>query len=149
MKVKTKFDSISVTACFLLFLSLPAFARPADPPQGQGTTQTQSAEKDKNQKDGTSPGKDMAQGAGDVGKGAGKGAASLGKGTAGAVGNLVTLHAGTAVADLGKGAGGAGKDVGVGTGKGAAKIGKGSAKGIGKLGKKVFGRGRKNKEKPE
>jgi hypothetical protein len=149
MKVRTKFDSISVTACFLLFLSLPAFARPADPPQDQGTTQTQSAQKDKDQKVGTSPGKDMAQGAGDVGKGAGKGAASLGKGTAGAAGNLVTLHPGTAAAVLGKGAGGAGKDVGVGTGKGAAKIGKGSAKGIGKLGKKVFGRGSKNKEKPE
>jgi hypothetical protein len=149
MKVKTKFDSISVTACLLLFLTLPAFARPADPPQDQGTTQTQSAQKDKDQKVGTSPGKYMAQGAGDVGKGAGKGAASLGKGTAGAAGNLVTLHPGTAAADLGKGAGGAGKDVGVGTGKGAAKIGKGSAEGIGKLGKKVFGNGSKNKEKPE
>ena len=145
MKSKAKF-AIFVAPYTLLFLSLPALARPANSPQDQGTTQAQSAQKGKNQKVQPSPGKEVGKGGEDIGKGAGKGAESLGKGTAGAAGNLVTLQPGHAAADLGKGAAGAGKDVGVGTGKGAAKIGKGSAKGIGKLGKKMFGRGSKNKK---
>jgi len=135
-----------VAACNLLFVSLPALARPAQSPQDQGTTQTQSVQIDKKQKAQPGPGKEVGKGGEDIGKGAGKGAGSLGKGTAGAAGNLVTLHPGHAAGDLGKGAAGAGKDVGVGTGKGAAKIGKGSARGIGKLGKKIFGRGGKNEK---
>ena len=127
-------------------LSLPALARPAYPLQDQASDQTQSVQKGKNQKVQPGPGKEVGKGGEDIGKGAGKGAESLGKGTAGAAGNLVTLHPGHAAADLGKGAAGAGKDVGVGTGKGAAKIGKGSARGIGKLGKKIFGKGGKNKK---
>jgi hypothetical protein len=149
MKTKVKFASKFVAACILGFLSLPAFARPANPPQDAGTTQTQSVEQGKKKKVEPSPGREIGKGGEDVGNGAGKGAESLGKGTAGAAGNLVTLHPGNAAADLGKGAGGAGKDVGVGTGKGVAKIGKGSAKGIGKLGKKIVGRGSKDKTKPE
>ena len=145
MTVKTKFDTVSLAGCALLFLSLPAFGRASNPPQDQGTAQTQSARKDKNHKAATSPGKEVGKGGEDVGKGAAKGAGSLGKGTAGAAGNLATLHPGNAAADLGKGAAGAGKDVGVGTGKGAARIGKGSAKGLGKLGKKIVHKGGKNK----
>src|ERR1700682_1906873 len=144
MKIKAKFASIFVSACIVVFLSPPAFARPVNPPQDQGAAPTQS--KGKEQKVERSPGKEIGKGGEDVGKGAGKGAESLGKGTAGAAGNLVTLHPGKAAIDLGKGAGGAGKDIGVGTGKGAAKIGKGSARGIGKLGKKIFGKGGKNKK---
>jgi hypothetical protein len=149
MKIKTKFASIFVTACILVFLSLPAFARPANPPQDQGTAQTQSVQKDKKQKVERSSGKEIGKGGEDIGKGAGRGAESLGKGAGGAAGNLVTLHPGNAATDLGKGAAGAGKDVGVGTGKGAAKIGKGSAKGIGKLGKKMPGKGSKNKKESD
>ena len=145
MKTKAKF-SMFAAACALLFLSLPALARRANP-QDQGTTPTQSAPKSEKPKAQPGPGKEVGKGGEDIGKGAGKGAESLGKGTAGAAGNLVTLHPGhAAAADLGKGAAGAGKDVGVGTGKGAAKIGKGSAKGIGRLGKKMFGKGNKNKK---
>jgi len=144
MKSETTFIAIFVAVCILVFLSLPPVARPANPPQNQGTAQTQSAGEDKNQKVEPGSGKEIGKGGEDIGKGAGKGAESLGKGTAGAAGNLATLHPGKAATDLGKGAGGAGKDVGVGAGKGAAKIGKGSAKGIGKLGKKIFGKGRKN-----
>jgi hypothetical protein len=147
MKIKAKFASIFVAACISAFLSLPAFARPANPPQDQGTAQTES--EGKKQKVERSPGKEIGKGGEDVGKGAGKGAESLGKGTAGAAGNLVTLHPAKAATDLGKGAGGAGKDIGVGTGKGAAKIGKGTAKGVGKLGKKIVGKGDKNKDKSE
>jgi hypothetical protein len=146
MKIKAKFASIFAAATILVFLSLPAFARPANPTQDEGTTHTQSAQKSKNPKAEPGSGKEIGKGGEDIGKGAGKGAESLGKGTAGAAGNLVTLHPGKAGTDLGKGAAGAGKDVGVGTGKGAAKIGKGSAKGIGKLGKKLVGKGNKNKK---
>lgn len=151
MKAKPQFASIFVAACVSVFLSLPAFARPANPLQDQGTTQAQSGPQDKKhdrkQKAGTGPGKDVGKGGEDVGKGAGKGAESLGKGTAGAAGNLGTLHPGKAGADLGKGAAGAGKDVGVGAGKGAGKIGEGAAKGIGKPFGKIFHRGSKKKEK--
>ena len=149
MEIRTKFATLLVTACSLFFLSLPAFARNENPPQDQGTAQTQSVPKGKEQKAKRGSGKEIGKGGEDIGKGAGKGAESLGKGTAGAAGNLATLHPGHAAADLGKGAGGAGKDVGVGTGKGAAKIGKGSVKGVGKLGKKIFGRGGKNKKESD
>jgi hypothetical protein len=145
MKFKAKFPMF-VAACNLLFLSLPALARPANSPQDQGTTQVQSVQKDEKQKAQPGPGKEVGKGGEDIGKGAGKGAESLGKGTAGAAGNLVTLHPGHAAADLGKGAAGAGKDVGVGAGKGAAKIGTGSAKGIGKLGRKIFRKHGKNEK---
>jgi hypothetical protein len=143
MKAKLQFASIFLVPCVSVFLSLPAFANPANPSQDQGTAQTQ---QDK-QKAGTGPGKDVGKGGEDVGKGAAKGAGSLGKGTAGAAGNLATLHPGKAGADLGKGAAEAGKDVGIGAGKGAGKIGEGSAKGIGKTFGKIFHRGSKNKEK--
>jgi hypothetical protein len=145
MKIKAKF-AMFVAACAWLFSSLPVLGGSANSPQTEGTTPTQSVQKGEKQKGQPGPGKDVGKGSEDIGKGAGKGAESLGKGTAGAAGNLVTLHPGHAAADLGKGAAGAGKDVGVGSGKGAAKIGKGSARGIGKLGKKLFGRGGKNKK---
>jgi hypothetical protein len=151
MKTQPQFFSIFMAACVSIFLSLSAFARPANPPQDQGAVQTQSGPQDKTQQDrnpkaGTGAGKEVGKGGEDVGKGAAKGAGSLGKGTAGAAGNLATLHPGKAGADLGKGAAGAGKDVGVGAGKGAGKIGKGTAKGIGKPFGKIFHRGSKNKE---
>jgi hypothetical protein len=149
MKIRAKFTSIFAAAGMLVFLSLPAFGRASHPPQDQQTPQTQSVQKGEKQKVEPSSGKEIGKGGEDIGKGAGKGAESLGKGTAEGAGNLVTLHPGKAGADLGKGAGGAAKDVGVGTGKGAAKIGKGSAKGIGRLGKKIVGKGKKNKEEPD
>jgi hypothetical protein len=146
MKIRAKLAWMFVTAGVMVFLSLPAFARPLRRPQDQGTAETQSVKKDEKQKAERGPGKEVAKGGEDVGKGAGKGAESLGKGAGGAAGNLATLHPGAAASDLGKGAAGAGKDVGFGTGKGAAKIGKGTGKGIGKLGKKIFGRGGKDKQ---
>src|SRR5580700_4568668 len=148
MKIRAKFTSIFAAACGLVFLSLPASARPSHP-QDQQSSQTQSVPKGEKQKVEPGSGKEIGKGGEDIGKGAGKGAESLGKGTAEGAGNLVTLHPGKAAADLGKGAGGAGKDVGVGAGKGAAKIGTGSAKGIGKLGKKIVGKGNKNKKEPD
>jgi hypothetical protein len=149
MKIRAKFISIFAAACMSVFLSLPGFARPSHSPQDQQTSQTQSVQKGEKQKVEPSSGKEVGKGGEDIGKGAGKGAESLGKGTAEGAGNLVTLHPGKAGADLGKGVGGAAKDVGVGTGKGVAKIGKGSAKGIGKLGKKIAGKGNKNKKEPD
>src|SRR6266852_2413621 len=133
MKTRAKFASISVAACILVFvfLSLPAFARPAYSPKDQGTAETQSVQKGKKQKDGRGSGKEIGKGGEDVGKGAGKGAESLGKGTAGAAGNLVTLHHGKAAPDLRQAAGGAGKAAGVRPGEGAAKLRHGRAAGIG------------------
>src|ERR1700722_8749385 len=149
MKIRANFTSMFAATSMLVFLSLPALARPSHPPQNQETSQTQSVQKDEKQKPESSSGKEIGKGGEDVGKGAGKGAESLGKGTAGAAGNLVTLHPVNAAADLGKGAGGAAKDVGVGAGKGAAKIGKGTARGIGRLGKKIVHRGNKNKKESD
>src|SRR5260370_36846641 len=114
MRIKAKF-AIFVAACTLLFLSLPALARPANSPQDQGTTETQPVKKGKNQKVQPGPGKEVGKGGEDIGKGAGKGAESLGKGTAGGAGDLVTLHPGHAATDLGKATARAGKRVGVGT----------------------------------
>ena len=151
MKVKPQLASIFLAACVSVFLSLPVFALPANPPQDQGTAQRQSGPQDKTQNDkqkaGAGPGEDVGKGSEDVGRGVAKGARSLGKGTAGAAGNLVTLNPGRAGADLGKGAAGAGKDVGVGAGKGAGKIGEGSAKATGKPFGTIFHRGSKNKDK--
>jgi hypothetical protein len=147
MKIKAKFPVIFVAA--LVLLRLPAFAGPANLARDQQSSRPESVQQGEKQKAEPGSGKEIGKGGEDVGKGAGKGAGSLGKGTAEGAGNLVTLHPGKAGADLGKGAGGAAKDVGVGTGKGAAKIGKGSAKGIGKLGKKIVGKGNKNKKESE
>jgi hypothetical protein len=61
MKSKPQFAAIFVTACISVFLSLPAFARPANPRQDQETAQMQSAPQDKKQRAGTSPGKDVAR----------------------------------------------------------------------------------------
>src|SRR6202158_600643 len=47
-----------VAACTLLFSSLPTLAHPANSPQDQGTTQTQSVQKGENQKVQTGPGKE-------------------------------------------------------------------------------------------
>jgi hypothetical protein len=83
MKAKTKFASILMAACILVFLGLPAFARPANLPQDQGTAQTESAQKGEKQKVERSSGKEIGRGGEDIGKGAGNGTESLGKGTAG------------------------------------------------------------------
>src|SRR4030081_3105379 len=113
MKIEAKF-AMSVAWCTLLFLCRPPLARPANSPQDQGTSQTQSAPKGETQKVQPGPGKDVGKGGADIGKGAGKGAESLGRGTAGAAGNVVTLHSGQAVFGLCKGASGARRYVGVG-----------------------------------
>jgi hypothetical protein len=149
MKSKPQFAAIFVTACVSVFFGLPALAHPANAPQDQETSRTQTEPQHNKYKTGNSAGKDVGKGGKDIGKGTAKGAESLGKGTAGAVGNLATLHPGNAATDLGKGAAGAGKDIGVGAGKGAAKIGEGTGKGVGKLGGKIFHRGSKDKDKPE
>jgi hypothetical protein len=38
MKIRTNFTSIFAAACMLVFLSLPAFSRPSQPPQDQQTS---------------------------------------------------------------------------------------------------------------
>jgi hypothetical protein len=80
-----------------------------------------------------SPGRQVANGAGNIGAGAAKGAGHLAVGTAQGAADLVTLHPINAAFSLGKGAGQAGKDVTMGTAKGGYKITKGIARSIKKL----------------
>lgn len=80
------------------------------------------------------PGRQIANGAGNIGGGAAKGAGHLAAGTAKGAGNLVTLHPVDAGVSVGRGAAAAGKDVTVGTVKGTGKIGKG----IGRAFKKIL-----------
>jgi len=70
MKTKVKLASIFVAAFLLVFvfLSLPAFARPAHAPQDQATAETQSVEKGKKQKDERGSGKEIGKSGEDVGK---------------------------------------------------------------------------------
>lgn len=80
------------------------------------------------------PGRQVANGAGNIGAGAARGAGHLALGAGRAAGNLVTLHPIDAAGSAGRGAVAAGKDVGAGTAKGGFKIGKG----IGRALKKLF-----------
>jgi hypothetical protein len=77
-----------------------------------------------------SPGRQAANGVGNIAGGAGKGAGTAAKGVAKGAGDLVTLHPIDAATSVGRGAAGAGKDVGVGTVKGTGKIAKGVGRGI-------------------
>jgi hypothetical protein len=61
MKAKTKFASILMAACILVFLSLPALARPGNPSQDQGTAQTESVQKGEKQKVERSSGKEIGK----------------------------------------------------------------------------------------
>ncbi|MBV8552385.1 MAG: hypothetical protein JOY54_13865 [Acidobacteriaceae bacterium] len=93
-------------------------------------TQTISQKHSKRNKAEPSPGRQIANGTGNIAGGAGKGAGSLAKGTGKGAVDLVTLHPINAGSSIGKGAVGAGKDVTVGTVKGTGKIAKGVGRGI-------------------
>lgn len=120
----------------LLGLILPAYGWSQTTSQqtsheGQTTT-TQSTRKkgSKNATPEPSPGRQVANGTGNIAAGAGKGAGAAAKGAGKGALDLVTLHPVDAAASVGKGAGTAGKDVGVGTVKGTGKIFKGIGRGI-------------------
>jgi hypothetical protein len=134
--VKPKFG-VKPKVCVMLSLALiaafvlPAFSQSSADPDSATFEQTARTEKKTK-----GPGKEMAQGGGDIGKGAAKGTVDLAKGAAGGVGNLATGHPISAGTSVGKGAAGFGKNVGVGTGKGVAKIGKGMGGEFKKLGRR-------------
>jgi len=111
------------TALLSLMLALAVVAQRHD----------DAAERGDRQRSSPSPGRQVANGAGNIGVGAAKGAGDLAKGGAKTAGNLVTLHPIDAAASAGKGAVAAGKDVGVGTLKGTGKIGMGLGRAIKKL----------------
>jgi len=100
----------------------------------QTTTTETKQKKVKKQKSEPSPGRQMANGAGNVAGGAGKGAADAAKGVGKGAADLATLHPIDAAGSVGKGGVAAGKDVGVGTVKGTAKV----TKGIGRAIKHIF-----------
>jgi hypothetical protein len=80
------------------------------------------------------PGREMANGAGDIGKGAAKGAGDLGLGVVKGAASLATLHPVDAGISLGKGTVLAGKDVTVGAAKGTGKV----VHGVGRAFKHLF-----------
>jgi hypothetical protein len=120
------------TACvfFGLALALTAWGQTSSDQNTSGT-KPKSVRKQKNE---PSPGRQMANGAGNVAGGAARGVGSAAKGTAKGAGDLVTLHPINAATSVGKGAAGAGKDVSVGAVKGTAKV----TKGIGRAIKHIF-----------
>ncbi len=118
-------------ASLVLILSLTAWGQ--SDTNGNPAAQHQKSKKEKTRQS-PSPGRQVANGTGNVAGGAGKGAGDLAKGAAKGAGDLVTLHPIDAGVSLGKGAAGAGKDVAVGTTKGTAKI----TKGIGRAIKHLF-----------
>jgi hypothetical protein len=77
-----------------------------------------------------SPGRQVANGTGNIAAGAGKGAGAAAAGVGKGAADLVTLHPIDAAGSVGKGAGKAGKDVGVGATKGTGKVVKGIGRGI-------------------
>ena len=97
----------------------------------QSTTITKTGQKKvREKKSQPSPGRQVANGTGNIAGGAAKGAGDAAKGAAKGAGDLVTLHPIDAAASVGKGAGSAGKDVTVGTVKGTGKVAKGVGRGI-------------------
>lgn len=108
--------------------ALNVFAQSAtDQNETTEVTKQKNVRKDKSQ---PSPGRQVANGTGNIAAGAGKGAADAAKGVGKGAADLATLHPIDAAGSVGKGAAGAGKDVGVGTVKGTGKIAKGVGRGI-------------------
>jgi phosphate/sulfate permease len=116
-------------ACALLgfALAVSAWSQTTD----QSTTRTEIKQKNvRKQKNQPSPGRQVANGTGNIAAGAGKGAGDAAKGVGKSAANLATLHPSDAAGSLGKGAAATGKDVTVGTAKGGGKIVKGLGRGI-------------------
>ena len=114
-----------------LALVLPVWSQSGT---GQTTTAETKQKTVQKQKTEPSPGRQMANGAGNVAGGAAKGAGSAAKGVGKGAADLATLHPVDAATSVGKGAAGAGKDAGVGAVKGTAKI----TKGLGRAIKHIF-----------
>jgi hypothetical protein len=121
---------MKMIACALVVFSL-ALSAPAQSNTDQSsTTQTRKEKVVRKDKTQPSPGRQVANGTGNIAGGAGKGAADAAKGAGKGAADLATLHPIDAAGSVGKGAAGAGKDVGVGTVKGTGKIAKGIGRGI-------------------
>jgi hypothetical protein len=109
-------------------LALDAAAQSAsDQTQTTEVSKHKAARKEKSQ---PSPGRQVANGAGNIAGGAGKGAGDAAKGVGKGAADLATLHPIDAAGSVGKGAASAGKDAGVGAAKGSGKIVKGIGRGI-------------------
>lgn len=121
------------TACAFLGLAL-ALSAWGQSSNGQTATTETKHKTVRNQKTEPSPGRQMANGGGNVAGGAARGAGSAAKGVGKGAADLVTLHPVDAATSVGKGAAGAGKDAGVGAVKGTAKV----TKGVGRAIKHLF-----------
>lgn len=121
-----------IVCAFLGFaLALSAWGQSSN---SQSTTIETKHKAVRKQKTEPSPGRQMANGAGNVAGGAARGAGSAAMGVGKGAADLATLHPVDAAASVGKGAAGAGKDVGVGAVKGTAKV----TKGVGRAIKHLF-----------
>jgi hypothetical protein len=117
----------TVSAFLGLALALSAWGQSDN---GQNTTSETKHKTVQKEKTEPSPGRQMANGAGNVAGGAAKGAGSAAKGVGKGAADLVTLHPVDGATSVGKGAAGAGKDAGVGAVKGTAKVTKGLGRAI-------------------
>jgi hypothetical protein len=102
----------------------------ADSGQAQTTQPEIKTKHSKAKKPEPSPGRQVANGTGNIAGGAGKGVGDLATGTGRGAADLATLHPIDAAGSVGKGAAGAGKEVAVGTTKGTGKVVKGVGRGI-------------------
>ena len=102
----------------------------ADQENQRSETQRTTKRVSKEKKPQPSPGRQVANGTGNIAGGAGKGAGDVAKGAGKGAADLATLHPINAAGDVGKGAAGAGKDAGVGAVKGTGKVVKGIGRGI-------------------
>ena len=126
----TKTSALRTLGCAVLLsgLALDVSAQSAvDQTQTTEVTKQKSVRKQKSQ---PSPGRQVANGTGNIAGGAGKGAADAAKGAGKGAADLATLHPIDAAGSVGKGAASAGKDAGVGAAKGSGKIVKGIGRGI-------------------
>jgi hypothetical protein len=114
----------------LVSLALAQQSEPSQTTEAQPASRVEKAD----QRKGSSAGKDIGSGAGNIATGTAKGAGDAAKGAGKGAVDLVTLHPINAASAVGKGAVSTGKDVGVGTAKGTGKI----ARGVGKAFKKLF-----------
>src|ERR1700685_2021478 len=121
------------TACVFVGLAL-ALSGWGQSTTGQNTTTETKQKTVRNQKTQPSPGRQIANGAGNVAGGAARGAGAAAKGAGKGAADLVTLHPVDAATSVGKGAAGAGKDVAVGAVKGTGKV----TKGVGRAIKHLF-----------
>jgi hypothetical protein len=118
---------LRMLGCALLVCGLGIGASAQSAADQTTAVKQKKARKEKSQ---PSPGRQVANGTGNIAGGAAKGAGDAAKGVGKGAADLATLHPVDAAGSVGKGVAGAGKDAGVGAAKGSGKVVKGIGRGI-------------------